>query len=142
MTARPRRVFRIGNESGLDSQAKRPQFALTAMLLLLALPVSAGEISYYSQPGLCNVHDGVLEESDAIHLDDRSLGNHYFDCSFKIPIAKALQKDGGAQTEARCENGTGNWTAKFEIVKRDDGTLHVFQESGGLSPMRFHPCQY
>ena len=73
-------------------------------------------------------------------LSDRSMGNHFFDCSFSKSVSKALVKERWVETEAQCENSTDSWKAVFEIVSEEDGSLNVFQKSGGLSPVRFYRC--
>ena len=82
---------------------------MVSVALHHSVTASASDLYYLSVPGLCNAGDGELEESNAIILSDRSMGNHSFDCSFDKPIGKSLQKERWVETEANCENSTGSW---------------------------------
>jgi hypothetical protein len=136
-----------GTQIRTDSITQRPgdrtDFVVKLLLagvLITAQPLSAGEIFYLSLPGMCSAHDAALEESDAMVLTRRSVGNHYFECSFTKTIDAALDKGEWIETGARCANETDSWSAEFEIVPVENGTLNLFQKRGGLAPVRFHRC--
>ena len=118
---------------------RRATLALSTVALVAAASASA-EMYYLSQPGLCNVSDGELELSDAIILGDHSIGNHFFDCVFKTPIAARIKSEQWTKVKADCENGTKSWRAVFEFSVQDNGDINVFQNTGGLSPVRFYHC--
>jgi hypothetical protein len=100
---------------------------------------TAADPLYYSMPGLCEASDLDLEMSDAVRLIDGSMENHFFGCYWTPAFTEGWQ-DRFINADATCNSEFGEWSARFEMVSQSDGTLHVFQETGGISPVRFYPC--
>lgn len=114
---------------------------VASALLLLALPLgAAAETFYLSQPGLCAADDGVIEEVDAIYLQDRGINSHFFGCDFPRPVLADLAAGRVLKITSNCASATTTWTAAFTLVPQDDGNVKVHQASGGLSPILFYRC--
>ena len=113
---------------------------------IIAISVSAStalasEPFWLSEPGLCEADDGVIEEMDVIYLTGSGINSHYFSCTWPTKAGQALLRgDQSIDTKAKCANATGTWDAEFEIVRQEDGSVRVFQESGGITPVRFFRC--
>ena len=97
------------------------------------------DILYYSMPQLCDASDVDLELSDAVRLIAGGMENHYFGCAWTPALAPGWQST-FTQVRATCSNESAEWSATFEFVSQPDRTLHVFQDVGGISPVRFYPC--
>lgn len=105
---------------------------------LAAQPLRA-EPLYYSMPDLCDASDLDLEMSDAVRLMDGSMENHFFGCYWTPAFTQGWQ-DRFVFADATCNSEFGEWSVRLELVSQSDGTLHVFQDVGGISPVRFYPC--
>ncbi len=117
-----------------------PTAAALAFAGATAAPALA-ETFWLSEPGLCKADDGVIEEMDAIYLTKTGINNHYFSCQWPEKAGEALLRgEQFVMTEAKCSTATATWTAKLEIVRQGNRTVRVFQETGGISPVRFFRC--
>ncbi len=114
--------------------------AVMANMALATVPAMA-EAFWLSEPGLCDADDGEIEEMDVIYLTTTGLSSHFFGCEWPLKAGEAiLRGEWSVSTVASCSNATGTWEAEFEIVRQGDGSVRVFQESGGISPVRFFHC--
>ncbi len=114
---------------------------IAATLALIAAPVTA-ETFFLSVPGLCDDPGEGIELADAIYLTKTGLDGHSFGCEWPSNAGrKVLRGEWSVTTKAQCSNGTGSWQAEFEIVNQEDGTLRVFQSTGGISPVVFYRCE-
>jgi len=114
--------------------------AIYAGALLFVAPVLA-EPFFLSEPGLCDVDEGVVEDMDAIYLTKTGIANHSFGCAWPVEVGEAIFRgDRNVTTVAECGTATETWQAQLEIVKWDDNSVRVFQHSGGISPVRFFRC--
>lgn len=106
-----------------------------------ALPLCAqAETLYISDEGLCDAPGEEHEMQHTIFLTDTAMENHFFGCEWDRPLGPLLAENGSAEITARCGNGLGNWAAQLEFVPQTDGYLAVFQDWGGISPVKFHEC--
>ena len=114
--------------------------ALAGLAAMSSLAIAA-EPFWLSEPGLCKADHGVIEEKDAIYLTGTGINSHFFSCQWPASAGEGLFKgEQFIRIKAKCSNATSSWQAAFEIVRQQDGSLQVFQESGGLSPVRFFRC--
>ena len=116
--------------------------AVIATSALAVAPVRAvAETFWLSAPDLCTADIGEIEESGAIYLTKHGISSHDIDCQWPLKAGEALlQGEWSVTTRASCTSSTGVWNAELEIVQQNDGTVQVFQESGGLSPIQFYRC--
>ncbi len=116
---------------------------LTAVManMTQASAPAAGETFWLSEPGFCKADHGKIEEMDAIYLTKTGINSHWFSCEWPLKAGQAiLRSEQEVSTIASCSNATSSWKAKFDIVRQDDGSVKVHQESGGISPVRFFRC--
>ncbi len=116
---------------------------LTAVMMIVApAAASAGaETFWLSEPGLCDADHGKIEEMDVIYLTKTGISSHWFSCEWPQKTGQAiLRGEQSVSTKASCSNATNTWKAELEIVNQGDRSVRVFQESGGISPVRFFQC--
>jgi len=113
---------------------------MVAALALMAAPV-ASETFFLSMPGLCDAPYEEIELADAIYLTKTGIDSHFFGCEWPEKAGQAILRGApSVTTKAQCANGTGSWQAELEIVSQEDGSLRVFQSTGGISPVVFYRC--
>ncbi|QIE47046.1 hypothetical protein G5B38_16780 [Pseudohalocynthiibacter aestuariivivens] len=105
----------------------------------LSIPASA-EFFYISDEGLCDAPGEEHEMQHTIFLTSHEMSNHFFGCNWPQNIGAVLANEGSAVVAASCQNGTGMWQAEFEFAPQTDGYLAVFQNGGGISPVKFYHC--
>lgn len=115
--------------------------ALCLLAGLLAGPATAQRNAYFhSQAGLCDVNDGVFEESSAVTLIADGMDSHFFECTWAT-LPAGWTKMGAGFLPARCMDSTSIWLSTFQLVPDGLGALNLFQ--GGADAARpFHESMF
>ncbi|QIE47048.1 hypothetical protein G5B38_16790 [Pseudohalocynthiibacter aestuariivivens] len=116
---------------------------LISILTIPALAETAADVEafYLSDPDFCDADEGDIEDNSIIRLTSSGLATHEFSCEWPLEAGKAiLRGEQSVLTTAQCGTATSRWQAELEIVQWNANSVRIFQNSGGISPVRFYRC--
>ncbi|MDU8928596.1 hypothetical protein RXV86_14485 [Alisedimentitalea sp. MJ-SS2] len=125
--------------------------AAAALVSAAATQSFAGNMLYMSDPGLCDAGDGVTELMDTTFLSERSVGNHYFECTWKKDLGRLLKRRSPVEMKVSCMNDTESWTQVMRFSMHDETGIDydvkypryisVRLDPRGTLAAQFYPCR-